>query len=273
MRAASRETYKEARDRLAALAPRASGDELTAIGDELVAVAGLLGREPRLRRALADPARAGEERQALLDGILAGKVGKQAQDLLGVLARGRWSSTGELLEAVENLGVDALMAAAASDDDLSEVEDELFRFGQVVDGSPALAGALGDVTAPPAERASLVESLLGGKARPATVRLAKLALEGFGGRTFIGSLTRFVELAADQRNQRVAYVTVAAPLDEAEEQRLAEHLAGRYGQGVSLKITIDPSVIGGVRVLIGSDLYDGTTIRRLTDARHALTGE
>lgn len=273
MQAASRETYKEARESLEGIARKADAATLNAIGDELVAVAGLLGREPRLRRALADPGRPGTERQALLDGIVGGKVGKQTQELLGTLTRGRWSSTSELLDAVENLGVDALLAAAAAGGDLGEVEDELFRFGQVVDGSPQLAAALGDVTAAPAQRASLVDSLLSGKSQPATLRLAKIALEGFGGRTFTGSLTRFVELAAEQRNQRVAYVTVASPLDDAAEQRLAEQLAGMYGRGVSLKITIDPSVIGGVRVLIGSDLYDGTTIRRLDDARHALTGE
>jgi F-type H+-transporting ATPase subunit delta len=46
-----------------------------------------------------------------------------------------------------------------------------------------------------------------------------------------------------------------------------------YGRAVALKVVVDPSVIGGARVLIGSDLYDGTTLRRLNDARHALTGK
>jgi len=39
-----------------------------------------------------------------------------------------------------------------------------------------------------------------------------------------------------------------------------------------VKCTVDPSVLGGMSVLIGSHLYDGTVRRRLTDTRKALTG-
>ena len=142
--------------------------------------------------------------------------------LLGALAGGRWSSPAELLDGVEQLGVEALLASADRAGDLGEVEDELFRFGQVVDGSPRAGRG--------ARRPDRVRS---GRARdagrrrcstarrkPATVRLATLALRGFGGRTFAGALTRLVELAAERRDQQVAYVTVATPLPDAEEERL-----------------------------------------------------
>ncbi len=273
MRAASRETFRAASEELDALAKTADPATLSAIGDELMAVAVLLGREPRLRRALADPARAGSERAGLLGDLVAGKVSTDTGKLLSTLAGGRWSSTAELLDGVELLGVDALLASVSAQGDLGEVEDELFRFGQVVDASPELAAALGDVSVDASQRGTLIDTLIDGKAKPATVRLVKLAVAGFGGRTFTGALTRLVELAAERRARRVAYVTVAAPLTAAEEERLAGQLAGMYGQDVSLMITVEPSVLGGVRVLIGSDLYDGTTIRRLTDARHALAGD
>ena len=38
---------------------------------------------------------------------------------------------------------------------------------------------------------------------------------------------------------------------------------------VSLKVDVDPAVIGGVSVRVGSDLYDGTILRRLNEARQA----
>ena len=67
MRAASRETYAPATEKLDAIARSDPADASLAIGDELLAVAGLLAREPRLRRALADPARSGADRAELLD--------------------------------------------------------------------------------------------------------------------------------------------------------------------------------------------------------------
>jgi F-type H+-transporting ATPase subunit delta len=258
------------RDRLNEIAAGKSADELIAVSDELLSVDRLLVREPRLRRALADPARDSEDRVGLLRSVLSGKIGDDALGLLEALVGGRWSHAGDLVDAVERLGVDALLAAGERADELADVEDELFRFGHVVDGSPDLAATLGDPVAPVEERATLVEDLLASKARPVTVRLVRLALSGFGGRGFSASLGRMVELAAARRERQVAYVTSAVPLTEQEEARLGARLSEMYGRGVSLKITVDPRVIGGLSVQVGSDLYDGTVRRRLTDVRGAL---
>ncbi len=270
MQAASRESYAAAGDKLTELAGSATPEQLAGTADELLAVADLLGREPRLRRALADPARSGSERAGLLTGVVQGKVSDQALDLLGALASGRWSSSADLLDATENLGVDALLASAEKAGDLGEVEDELFRFGQLVDGAPQLASTLADSSVDVSRRATLVDSLLSGKARPVTVRLTELALTGYGGRGFAASLTRLVEAAAERRDRQVAYVTVAAPLSDAEEARLGGRLSEMYGREVALKITVDPSILGGVSVQVGNDLYDGTVLRKLQQTRAAL---
>ncbi|MDG4828795.1 F0F1 ATP synthase subunit delta [Solwaraspora sp. WMMD1047] len=271
MQAASRESYAAAAERLEAYVGGAQPSAITDTAEALLAVADLLRREPRLRRALSDPARSGEDRAGLLRGLLGDRVGGESADLLTGLAAARWSSPAELLEATERLGVEALLAGADRAGELGEVEDELFRFGQVVAGDPELASVLADVIAPVAQRAGLVGSLLAGKARPVTIRLVEVALAGFGGRSFSGALTRLVELAADRRDRQVAYVTVAAPLAEAEEQRLGAKLSELYGRDVTVKQTVVPEVLGGMSVLVGSDLYDGTILRRLTDTRNALS--
>lgn len=269
---ASREAYAAAADRLDEYARGKDASAVAATADEIVAVAQLLVREPRLRRALSDPARTGEERAGLLRGLLDGKVGADPLDLLATLVAGRWSAPLELLNGAERLGVEALLASAENAGDLAEVEDELFRFGQVVDANPQLAATLGDATAPVERRTELVHTLLSEKARPATVRLAELALAGFAGRSFAGALTRLVELAAERRDRQVAYVVVAAALTEDEERRLGVTLSGMYGREVALKVTVDPDVIGGISLRVGHDLYDGTISSRLTQTRNALVG-
>jgi F-type H+-transporting ATPase subunit delta len=101
------------------------------------------------------------------------------------------------------------------------------------------------------------------------VRLIEVALEGFGGRSFEFSLIRLVELTAAKRDREVAYVTVAKPLDDTAEERLTAKLSEIYGRQVSLKVDVDPRVVGGVSVQVGSDLYDGTILRRLNEAKQA----
>jgi F-type H+-transporting ATPase subunit delta len=268
---AARESYGPAADRLRAYAAGASAESVAQVADQVLGVADLLGREPGLRRALADTARPAEDRAELLRTLLGGKVGDDTLGLLEALVSTRWPRPSELRNAAERLGVDAVLAAAERADELGEVEDELFRFGQVVDGAPQLAAVLGDPGAPVEQRAALVDNLLDGKARPATIRLVKVALAGFGGRGFAASLSRLVELAAAAQDQQVAYVISAIPLTDEDEERLGGYLAERYGRHISVKVTVDPEIIGGLSVQIGSDLYDGTVLRRLTEARAALT--
>lgn len=268
MDSATREAYAPIVARLNELA--SGGRSVAGIGDEILSVAEVLTREPRLRRALADPSRTGEERGALLGSVIDGKVSSDTADLLRALVAGRWSSGTDLLAAVERLGVEALLAGSQAAGDLAEVEEELFRFGQVVNGDLRLASALGASTVPATQRAELAEALLQGKARPATLRLVKVALHGFGGRGFSGSLTRLVELAAARREREIAYVTVAAPLREADTNRLQARLGQLYGRPVEVKVTVAPEVLGGVSVRVGDDLYDGTVRRRLNETRAAL---
>ena len=137
MQAASRESYGVAAERLDAYAQTAEPSAIADTADGILSVADLLRREARLRRALSDPARSGEERAALLGGLLGGKVtadGLRVARRVWSPAAGRprpncWSGT-------ERLGVEALLASADRADDLGEVEDELFRFGQVVGADP-----------------------------------------------------------------------------------------------------------------------------------------
>ncbi|HEX6873080.1 MAG TPA: F0F1 ATP synthase subunit delta, partial [Micromonosporaceae bacterium] len=232
-----------------------------------------LQRQPRLRRALSDPARSGTDRAGLLASLLDGKVAEDTLTLLRTLVAGRWSSGSELLDAVERLGIEALLASADSAGELAEVEDELFRFGQVANGNNELAAALGASTAPVGPRSALAHQLLEGKARPATIRLVDLALRGFGGRNFTASLSRLVELAADRRDRQIAYVTVAASLSEEEQRRLGARLSEMYGRPVDLKVSVDPAILGGASVRVGHDLYDGTVLRRIMRARGSLAGK
>jgi len=265
----SQQAYADAVEKLAAGTGTATAAQLASVADEILSVAGLLRAQPRLRRALIDPSRSGADRSELVRSLFSGKLAEVTVDTLGTLVSGRFSRPSELLDATERLGVEVLLRSAEKDGKLAEVEDELFRFGQIVSGSAQLAVTLSDSSAPSPRRVKLVGDLLKGKAQPTTLRLAELSLEGFGGRSFEGSLTRLVEMTAAKRDRQVAYVTVAKPLSDADEQALATKLSGMYERAVSLQVEVDPAIIGGVSVRVGSDLYDGTILRRLNAAKQA----
>ena len=272
MSTTGQESLQAGRDALAGYAKRVKPDTVLKVAGELIAVRDVFAGEAQLRRALTDPGREAADRAGLAEQVLSGKISAGALKVVDALVRGRWGTPGDFSDALETLAVDALLSAGSAQGVLGDVEDELFRFGRLVDGDARLSGVLANSGADPAGRIGVVDTLLTGKANPITVRLVELAVAGYGGRGFDASLSRLLEQTAAKRDERIAYVTVATPLPEDQETRLAQRLSQIYGQPVQALVTVDPQVIGGIRVRIGYDLFDGTVVRRLTEARKALVG-
>ena len=83
------------------------------------------------------------------------------------LVASRWSQPGDLVVAFESIARQALLAAAEKDGSLDNVEDELFRFGRVLNREPELATLLADTNTPADKRVELLDRLgLGLPARP-----------------------------------------------------------------------------------------------------------
>ncbi|MCE0485573.1 F0F1 ATP synthase subunit delta [Ornithinimicrobium sediminis] len=246
-----------------------SGDAV-ALAEDLLAVAGTVSGSGTLRRALADPSREGRERAGLVDRLFAGRVGDPAQHVARTVAAQRWNDSSDLPVALEALSVEAFLANAQRAGRLGRVEDELFRFQRIVAGDDRLQAALTDPRAPVASKSNLVRQLLSDKAAPETVRLASHAVatrtERFG-----RTIESYLATAARRQQQVTAVVTSAAPLTEAQVDRLVAALSRQYGRQVHANIVIDPSVIGGIRVEIGDEVIEGTISSRLDDARRRLS--
>ena len=271
MQGGSRESLASVRDDLDAVIR--SGDlDLASLAGELFDVAALLDREKTLRRVLTDPSRSADARAQLARGLFGEQVSEAAGDLLSAAVQARWSQPRDLADAVELLAVEALIAAAQQAGRLDTVEDELFRAGRVVAGSPQLRMALSDRSAPVQRRVELVDDLLGDKVADETIRLVRQAVVAPRGRKLEDALEAFAAVAADRRSRVVATVTAAVPLTEAQRDRLGEILARVSGHEVQLNVQLDPDLIGGLRVEIGDEVIEGSVLSRLADARRRLVG-
>ncbi|GAA4112791.1 F0F1 ATP synthase subunit delta [Nocardioides fonticola] len=246
-----------------------STETATAVGADLFQVALTLRSEGALRRFLTDGSVPAEAKAGLAREVFGGKVGGASLDLVADAVRRRWTTTRDLADALEHLSVVA--AVRSTGDDAGRLADELFAFGELVKGEPALRDALSEPARSQADKAALVADLLGGKALPATVTLVTQALSG-SYRTLAVALGEYQKVASEVRGESVATVRVARALSDAEQDRLAGALARQYGRQVHLNLLVDPSVIGGIRVEIGDDVIDGTVASRLADARRRIAG-
>ena len=164
----------------------------------------------------------------------------------------------------------AAAAAASEAGQLDDVEDELFRFGQLVAGTPQLRAALSSPVAPAELKRRLLDTLLAGKVTDTSLRLITQAAVHPRGRSLDASLTEYARLAAEWRQRLIAVVRVAVPLSDSERDRLATALAAAFGHGVHLDVLLDPGVLGGISVRIGDELIDGSVASRLAALRRQL---
>ena len=71
-------------------------------------------------------------------------------------------------------------------------------------------------------------------------------------------LSHFLRLLKLDRARHAAQVESAAPLDAGVRATVEEGLLRRYGPMMKTTFVVDPTLIGGMRVKVGSDVYDGS---------------
>jgi F-type H+-transporting ATPase subunit delta len=82
-------------------------------------------------------------------------------------------------------------------------------------------------------------------------------------RGYVAILSHFQRLVKLEIERRTARVESAAPLDDSLITSIQAGLAQRYGQGLDVSFAVNPALIGGLRVKVSSDVFDGSVRARL----------
>ncbi len=287
-----------------------AGGELSATAEQLRGVQDIIAGSEDLRFVLQDPGVPVHARRGLVTDLLQGRVTDSALRLLTFvvdadratefIANVAWlvarlaagtapgaPAGGEVVlgrsAAAERLDgyAAAVLEGLDRERTLGEIEDELFRFMRVVDGSEQLSAALTSRTVAAESRRALVVDLLSSRATPATVSLAAYATRVARPRDYPDLLAHLVDTVAAESNRRLAEVRAAVALDEAQQEQLAGALGYVAGRDVEVRVTVDPQVIGGFVATIGDTVVDGSVRHRLellkerltTPEAHSTTGE
>jgi F-type H+-transporting ATPase subunit delta len=271
MQAASRDALDLTEAKFAELALGTETASLAGWSDELSSLARLLVREPVLRKHLADKTdESAAPKIAIVDRLFAGKLTAATIELLHVAVAQRWSSPRDLSSSVHRFARLATLIEAERGGKIDTVEDELFRFGRVLDATPRLAALLGVASTPADGRVALLRRVLDGRTDVFTTRLLEDAVRWPHVEHLAALVDKLAEMAAARRGESVAHVVAAAPLSAEQSTRLAAVLGRIYGRDISVQIDIDPEVLGGLRIAVGDEVIDGTIASRLAAAASQL---
>ena len=169
--------------------------------------------------------------------------------------------------------VDALFEVAGSADAVDALLPSLDTVARALETSAELR----EFAASPRFGRKEKRAVLGGLAESAKAPvLARRLLEALLDRGRLlklpGVLAAIREQLDVERGVVEATVTSAVPLDEAADKGVRDALEARTGTRVRLRTELDPSLLSGFVVRLGSEVFDASLARRLARARKALEG-
>jgi F-type H+-transporting ATPase subunit delta len=166
----------------------------------------------------------------------------------------------------------ALFALADETGSVAQIRGEIAQIAALFESEPALRNALFRPLHPVAERRAVLRTLCDRLSLSATVKnFFAFAIDQRRLIDFDAIRSEFESLADAAAGLVKARITAAAPLDDAQRERLQSALAARTGRSVELDVSVDPSLIGGVVASVGNVLFDGSLRTQLQQLRDNLS--
>jgi F-type H+-transporting ATPase subunit delta len=182
-------------------------------------------------------------------------------------------TSGGITASLQGRYASALYELASETKAVAAVEGDLARLGEALTATPDLAALIRNpqIGRDVAGRAmAAIGDLLG--LSPLTQKF----LGVLAGNRRLGKLPEivraFAAIAAAARGEVTAEVTSAHPLSAAQLKELAAKLKAREGKDVSILANVDPDLLGGLVVRIGSTQIDSSIRTRLNTLAHAMKG-
>ena len=89
-------------------------------------------------------------------------------------------------------------------------------------------------------------------------------------RNYIDALKNYKRLLRLELEKRHARIDTASEVDPAIRSEIEANLKSKYGNDLSSEFHVDPQLLGGMRIRVGNDVWDGTVRNRLERLQHEL---
>ncbi|MBR4711925.1 MAG: ATP synthase F1 subunit delta [Clostridia bacterium] len=166
----------------------------------------------------------------------------------------------------------ALFSIALEKGRVSRWEEQLRGIGALLRAEPDYVRLLTSPDIPAEERVGLMRKAFAGCADDELVSFAALVCRRGRAAQLPEAIVRFCQLADEHARIQVATVISARPLLDDEKKRLIRALERKTGTTVELQCEVDPSVMGGLRVMIDGRVIDGTVRERLREIKEVIGG-
>ena len=168
----------------------------------------------------------------------------------------------------------SLLDVALERDLYDRVHDELVQLRTLFQQVPVLMHLLDRPTTSVREKRTILQQLQERlELHPLTVRFLELLVENRRLRHFARILQLLERLYLETQGYQNVTIITAIPLDDTLRTRVRQTLEEFTGRKVILEEKVDPNILGGFVVRIGSVYYDGSVVNQIRQIRDHLIGE
>ncbi|AZR73999.1 ATP synthase F1 subunit delta [Anoxybacter fermentans] len=164
----------------------------------------------------------------------------------------------------------ALFDLAVEENSLDQFNQELIEINRLLTDQPDLERLLNHPQIPDFEKRDLIKRILGSEFSPLILNFILLLIDK-GRQTLLKDIIEYFQyLVKEARGIVEVQVYTAFELSSENESKLKQKLKELTGKEVELQVTVDPSLIGGIRLRIGDKVIDGSIKRHLERMREDL---
>jgi F-type H+-transporting ATPase subunit delta len=167
----------------------------------------------------------------------------------------------------------ALLSLGQSNNIVNDLSNDVALISETLAGSSELTDFLGNPFVLDDVKKSAIGQLFEGKINPFTLSFLKLLVDRRRALCLPGICAEFKALVRKLNQAVLAEVTSTVELSDAQKQGISERVKNMTNaQSVDLQTTIDPDLIGGVIIKVGSQVIDASLRGQLRRISYQLAG-
>ncbi len=175
-----------------------------------------------------------------------------------------------LNKSVARRYAEAFFSIAREAGKIDDYQNELGKIVQTIEDIPDLKEYFAHPLLPAKEKKEIAKQVFSSAVSPLALNFLLLVLDKKRQDYLDLIYKEYVDMADESRNIQKAELISAMPISDEDMKNLSDNLTRSTGKTVQLKVSVDPSIIGGVKIRLGDKVIDASIAKKLEMLKRSL---
>ena len=174
------------------------------------------------------------------------------------------------MKEIINEYAEALFAIATETNEIEKFSDDLSVIKKLTEENEEYLSFLSCPSIPLSERLSSIDEAFSDSFHPHTVSFLKILTEKGRIKDLVSCIDEFINLKLFFENTETVKVISRIPLTDSQKDALVKKLSAKQNKNINAVYETDETLIGGIKIVAGDLLIDGSIKNRLKDLKEVI---